>query len=70
MPVDSDCITTTNENTHTTTKTCTTAIQDLGKATYTLKLTVETVQYDQYKQVWFASDAANDYANAVAISAN
>ena len=70
LPVDSDCITTTNENTHTTTKTCTTAIQNLGKATYTLKLTVETVQYDQYKQVWFASDAANDYANAVAISAN
>ena len=70
LPVDSDCITTTNENTHTTTKTCTTAIQGLGKATYTLTLTVETVQYDQYKQVWFASDAPNNYANAVAISAN
>lgn len=68
LPVDSECITTTNENTHTTTKTCTTAIQNLGKATYTLTLTVETVQYDQYKQVWFADDAENNYVHAVAIS--
>ena len=68
LPVDSECITTTNENTHTTTKTCTTAIQTLGKATYTLTLTVETVQYDQYKQVWFADDAENNYVHAVAIS--
>ena len=35
------------------TKTCTTQIDGLGKATYTLTLTIETVQYDQYKTVWF-----------------
>ena len=70
LPIQSECETSTNENTHTTTKTCTTAIEGLGKATYTLTLTVETVQYDQYKQVWFAYDAENNYANAVAISAN
>ena len=68
LPVDSECVTTTNENSHTTTKTCTTAIQGLGKATYTLTLTVETVQYDQYKPVWFSYDAENNYANAVAIT--
>ena len=68
LPTDSSCETTTNATTHTTTKTCSTVIAGLGKATYTLTLTVETVQYDQYKAVWFASDAANNYANAVVIA--
>lgn len=35
-----------------TTKTCTTSIAGLGKATYVLTITVETVQYDQYANVW------------------
>ena len=68
LPTNSSCETTTNATTHTTTKTCSTIITGLGKATYTLTLTVETVQYDQYKAVWFADDAANNYANAVVIS--
>ena len=33
--------------------TCSTSIAGLGKATYTLTLTVETVQFDQYDKVWF-----------------
>lgn len=68
VPVQSSCTESSNQGTHTTTKTCTTAVKNLGKATYTLTITVETVQYDQYKQVWFASDASNNYANAVAIT--
>ncbi len=66
LPVESNCVE--NVEGSTTTKTCTTTIDGLGKATYTLTLTVETVQYDQYKAVWFANDAANNYANAVAIT--
>lgn len=68
LPTESYC--TTDVQGSTTTKTCTTAIQGLGKATYTLTLTVETVQYDQYKAVWFADDASYNYSHAVAISAN
>ena len=41
-----------------TTKTCTTIIDGLGKATYTLTLTIETVQFDQYKAVWFPNATA------------
>jgi hypothetical protein len=35
-----------------TTKTCETTIDGLGKATYILTLTVDTVQYDKYDTVW------------------
>ena len=68
LPTTPTCTESTDATTHTTTKTCSTVITNLGKATYTLTLTVETVQYDQYKAVWFDFDAANNYANAVAIS--
>ncbi len=34
------------------TKTCTAEIAGLGKATYTLTITVETVQFDKYGDVW------------------
>lgn len=66
LPVKSNCVE--DKQGSTTTKTCTTTIDKLGKATYTLTLTVETVQYDQYKAVWFADDADNDYENAVVIT--
>ena len=36
-----------------TTVTCATSIDGLGQATYTLTITVETVQYDKYREVWF-----------------
>ena len=68
LPVTQDCTTNTDDETHTITKTCSTFINNLGKATYTLKVTVETVQYDQYKTVWFADDEENEYANAVVIT--
>lgn len=42
----------------TKTITCTTSITGLGKATYTLTITVDTVQYDQYQTVWFPSPAS------------
>lgn len=35
-----------------TTKTCTTSIAGLGKATYILTITIETVQFDKYNVVW------------------
>jgi alternate signal-mediated exported protein, CPF_0494 family len=70
LPVDSDCTTVDSDDNSVHTTTCSTAIRTLGKATYTLTLVAETVQYDQYKQVWFADDADNDYANAVQISEN
>ena len=59
VPVDTGCTTSTDDTTHTITKTCSTAIRNLGKATYTLTLTVETVQYDQYKAVWWPGNEAN-----------
>ncbi len=56
IPVNSQCDdtgTTTIVDGHTvTTKTCTTSIAGLGKATYVLTVTVETVQFDQYSTVW------------------
>ena len=56
LPVDSQCDdagTSEIVDGHTvTTKTCTTSIAGLGKATYILTITVETVQFDQYKNVW------------------
>lgn len=51
LKISDDPCTTTTVGT-TTTKTCQTAIQGLGKATYTLTLTVETVQFDHYADVW------------------
>lgn len=47
----------------TRTITCTTTIKGLGKATYTLTVRVETVQFDQYKAVWFPNAAAADIVN-------
>jgi alternate signal-mediated exported protein len=47
-----DPVETVVEGKKTTTKTCTTSIDGLGKATYVLTLTVETVQFDQYQRVW------------------
>ena len=49
-----------------TTKTATTTIDGLGKATYTLTITVETVQFDQYKAVWFPGAAAGEAFEIVA----
>ena len=49
-----------------TTKTCTTSIakadgqSGLGKATYVLTITVETVQYDQYSTVWSGAPTITD----------
>ena len=49
-----------------TTKTCTTSIANaagtagLGKATYVLTITVETVQYDQYANVWDTAPTITD----------
>lgn len=54
LETDSYCEDSTDASAHTITKTCTSAIKNLGKATYVLTLTVETVQYDQYKAVWFS----------------
>ncbi|MCQ2571178.1 MAG: BsaA family SipW-dependent biofilm matrix protein [Candidatus Saccharibacteria bacterium] len=56
LPTSSYCTTSEDPINHTITKTCTSAIENLGKATYTLKLTVETVQFDQYKNVWFTKN--------------
>jgi alternate signal-mediated exported protein len=42
----------TAENHTSETQTCTTSIAGLGVATYTLTITVETVQYDKYDEVW------------------
>lgn len=69
LPVTNKCTSTDSEDGATHTKTCTSQITGIGKATYTLTLTVETVQYDQYKPVWFASGAPN-YENAVVITNN
>lgn len=69
LPVTSNCTSTDSQDGTTHTKTCTSSITGIGKATYTLTLTVETVQYDQYKPVWFANDAP-DYENAVVITNN
>ena len=57
LDVESECdngVETTDPETgkKTTTKTCSTSVAGLGKATYVLTITVETVQYDQYKAVW------------------
>lgn len=51
LATDSRCVEDTSTP-GTVVKTCTTAITGLGKATYTLTITVETVQFDQYKTVW------------------
>ena len=52
LPIsDEPCVTTT-PSAGTTVKTCERVIQGLGKATYTLTLTVETVQFDHYADVW------------------
>jgi alternate signal-mediated exported protein len=57
LDVESECdngVETTDPDTgkKTTTKTCSTSVAGLGKATYVLTITVETVQFDQYKAVW------------------
>ena len=57
LDVESECdegVVTVDQETgkKTTTKTCSTSVAGLGKATYVLTITVETVQYDQYKAVW------------------
>lgn len=52
LPATSTCEETTDTVNHTITKTCTTSLDGLGKATYTLTITVETVQYDHYQDVW------------------
>lgn len=45
-------VTTDDEGNTVTTKTCTTSIAGLGKATYILTITIETVQFDKYDTVW------------------
>ncbi len=51
LATSSDCVEDTSTP-GTVVKTCTTAITGLGKATYTLTITVDTVQFDQYQTVW------------------
>ena len=42
------------------TKTCTSDVQGLAGATYTLTLTIETVQYDRYQEVWNTEQAIGE----------
>ena len=42
------------------TKTCTSNVQGLAGATYTLTFTIETVQYDKYQEVWNTEQAIGE----------
>ena len=49
---DANCVTTTDETTHTKTITCNSTGDGYDGATYKLTFTVETVQYDKYVDAW------------------
>lgn len=63
VPTDTNCVTEGTVGQGTVTKTCTTGIKGLGKATYTLTITVETVQADQYQNAWTTAPAITETDN-------
>ncbi len=65
LPVNAECsVDPTQSTASKTVKVCTTEIAGLGKATYVLTITVETVQYDRYHDVWGAAPGVPDIAEA------
>lgn len=60
VPTDTNCETEGTVGQGTVTKTCTTGIKGLGKATYTLTITIETVQADQYQNAWPTAPAITE----------